>query len=132
MYEGEGGGRHLTMSADAAITTVVRNPRSLWSRLKMPAFLLLVLANVLFFGGNAAIDLWQTFGPALHFSGTITGHEQVTTTGESAQTENLLTIDSDRGVLRFNVFDKTYNDTHTGQHVTGALDAYGIFGHDAG
>jgi hypothetical protein len=97
---------------------------------KVPALLLLIGANVLFFGGNAALDLWQTVGPGSHFAGTVTDKRQVVPTSEGSLQQNLLTIQTGRGTLQFDVYDKTYADAQVGEQVTGELDSRGLLGHD--
>lgn len=104
--------------------------RSFWSRLKAPAVVLLILLNVLYFGGNAAYDLWQTLSPGQGFSGTITGHERLVTKGENSQQLLLITVETSRGRLQFDVPEHTFTDTSVGQQVTGEIDSHGGFGHD--
>lgn len=103
---------------------------SLLSRLKMPAVVLLVSANVLWFGGNSALDLWQVLGPARYISGTIVGHERVVTKTENSEQFLVLTIDP--GALKLDVPDHTFADTSVGQQVSGEMDGRGMLGHDEG
>jgi hypothetical protein len=103
---------------------------SIWSRLKGPAVVALVLVNVVWFGGNSAYDLWQTFSPGHTFQGVIVGHERVVTKGEDSQQYLLVTIASQRGSLRFDVPEHTFNDTSPGQKVSGEIDRGGVLGHD--
>jgi len=63
---------------------VPRGRPSIWSRLVVPAVLLLIGINVAYFAGNAALDLWQVLGPARPCTGTITGHDDILRTGENA------------------------------------------------
>ena len=111
----------------------VTTPRpSVLSRLKLPALLLFIAMNLVAIGGNSAIDLWQTFGPGTAFSGRITGHDDIVPQSEGQEESYILTVDTGQSPLRFRVPEHTFNDTRTGQQVTGELDARGILGHDEG
>jgi hypothetical protein len=116
------------MTADRTLPQAQPAPASLLSRLKVPAILLLVAANVIWFGGNAVIDLWQVLGPPHHFTGTIVGHDRVVTETENSEQFLVLTIDPN--ALKVDVPEHTFADTSVGQRVSGELDARGLFGHD--
>ena len=117
------------MDAANATHTGEKRP-SLLSRLKVPAILLLILVNAVWFAGNSLLDLWQWLGPARSFSGVISGHERVLTRGEDPQEYFTLTVSTAGGPLGFAVTSDTFDATHTGQQVTGQLDSRGLFGHD--
>ena len=118
------------MASAAFAQSAPAERRSRWSRITAPAVVLLILVNVLWFGGNAAYDLWQTFSPGQSFSGTITGHERVVTKGENSQQTLLVTVDTGHGTLQWDVPEHTFNDTSVGQKVTGESDSGGALGHD--
>ncbi|HZU77405.1 MAG TPA: hypothetical protein VFA70_11615, partial [Dehalococcoidia bacterium] len=105
-------------------------PRTLWWRLKIAAVVALILANMLYFGGNAALDLWQVAGPGTHFNGTIIDHKHIVTQGEETDEYFELVIQSQRGALSIDVGDAIYNSTDNGQRVSGTLDSRGLLGHD--
>ncbi len=120
------------MNRDTAAQRLVVPDPSRLARLKVPAILLLIAINMLWFGGNAAADVAQALGPATHFTGTITGHEKQITTGENSQQILRLTIDSTAGPIIFDLgeSDHTFDDTRVGQIVSGTEDGWGFPLHD--
>ena len=92
----------------------------------------MILANVAYFGGNAALDLWQVAGPGRNFSGTIRDHQHIVSNSEAADEYTVLVLDTNIGTLKLDVPDAVFNGTDNGQHATGTLDARGILGHDEG
>lgn len=105
--------------------------RRLWQRSWPAAVLLLIAVNVLYFGGNAAIDIWQTLSPGQQFSGVITGHAVQNVGTNDNQTQLLeLTITTDSGgTLAWDVTQRTYDLTNEGQHVVGEQDSGALLDH---
>lgn len=103
--------------------------RSIWSRLKLPAILLLIAVNAGAIVGNAALDLWQVLGPARVVSGTLVGHDRVVQTGENADEQYVLTVDTGRGNELINATEKAYDQTQIGERVTVAWDGRSFLGH---
>jgi hypothetical protein len=105
--------------------------RRWWPRLWPAALLLMIVANVLYFGGNAAIDLWQTLSPGQQFRGVITKHEIQNVGSNDNQTQLLvLTIALDGGGTNdFDVTQRTYDLTNEGQRVVGEQDSGGFLDH---
>ncbi len=123
------------MNASPAITSGTAGRPSPLARLKVPGILLLIAVNLLIFGGNALIDIWQAFGPGTAFSGTITGQQRQVTRGENSQELLLITIATTQaGQLIFDVPQHTFDDTKIGQQVTGERDSFGVhfLDHDEG
>ncbi|HLZ68495.1 MAG TPA: hypothetical protein VKV26_01155 [Dehalococcoidia bacterium] len=113
-----------------ATRTLPAPRRSLWSRLKLPAILLLIAINAGAIVGNAALDLWQVLGPSRVVSGTLVGHERIVQTGENADEQYVLTVDTGHGNELINATEKAFNETQTGQSVTVEWDGRGALGHD--
>jgi hypothetical protein len=103
--------------------------RSIWARLKLPAILLLIVVNAGAIAGNAALDLWQVLGPARTVSGTLVGHDRIVQTGENADEQYVLTVDTGRGNELINATEKAFNETQTGDRVTVAWDGRSFLGH---
>jgi hypothetical protein len=105
--------------------------RRVWHHSWPVALLLLIACNVLFFGGNAAIDIWQTLSPGQQFSGVITGHAVQNVGTNDNQTQLLeLTIRTDNGqTLIWDVTQRTYDLTNEGQHVVGEQDSGALLDH---
>jgi len=118
------------MSTPSGVSTAQKPRPTLASRLKIPAILLLIVVNVLYFGGNAALDLWQAAGPAVPFSGVVTAHDVHKTTGENSTQQLVVTVNTGSEQLNFDVPQHTFDDTQLGQRVSGELDAHGLLGHD--
>ena len=59
----------------------------------MVAISLLIGANVLYFGGNALLDLWQVAGPGTSFSGIISDHKHIVIPGETGDEYNVIVVD---------------------------------------
>lgn len=109
-----------------------RGRASILGALKYPALVLLIIVNLLYFGGNAAVDLWQTVMPAEQFSGVITAHEIQTVGSNDNRTQLLtLTVRTDTGeLLTFDVTQRTYDLTSEGQRVVGEQDRAGFLDHN--
>ena len=105
--------------------------RRRWQRTWPVALLLLIAVNVFYFGGNAAIDIWQTLSPGRQFSGVITGHAVQNVGTNDNQTQLLeLTIKTDSGgTLVWDVTQRTYDLTNEGQHVIGEQDSGALLDH---
>lgn len=104
---------------------------SFWKRLGVAAILLLIGLNILYFGGNAALDLAQIASPAHRFTGTITDHQEHLTTTEDPVDELVLTIKTNDGrTLNLDMPQHTFDATSVGQQVSGTMDPWGVFGHD--
>jgi len=99
--------------------------------LKYPVLVLLIIVNLLYFGGNAVVDLWQTMTPAEHFSGVIVAHAIQTVGSNDNRTQLLtLTVRTDTGeLLTFDVTQRTYDLTSEGQRVVGEQDRAGFLDH---
>jgi len=104
--------------------------RSIWSRLKVPAILLLIAINAGAIVGNAALDLWQVIGPARVVTGTLVGHDRIVQTGENANEQYVLTVDTGHGNELINATEKAFNETQIGQQMTVQWDSRGLLGHD--
>ena len=105
--------------------------RRIWQRAWPAGLLLLIAVNVLYFGGNAAIDIWQTLSPGRQFSGVITGHAVQNVGSNDNQTQLLeLTITTDSGqTLVWDVTQRTYDLTNEGQYVVGEQDSGALLDH---
>jgi len=104
--------------------------RSIWARLKLPAILLLIAVNAGAIVGNAALDLWQVLGPARTVSGTLVGHDRIVQTGENADEQYVLTVDTGRGNELINATEKAFNETQTGDQMTVEWDGRSFLGHN--
>lgn len=103
--------------------------RSIWSRLKLPAILLLIVVNAGAIVGNAALDLWQVLGPPRVVSGALSGHDRVVQTGENADEQYVLTVDTGHGKELINATEKAFNETQAGDRVTVEWDGRSFLGH---
>src|SRR5581483_3863585 len=103
--------------------------RSIWARLKLPAILLLLALNAGAIVGNAALDLWQVLGPAQVVSGTLVGHDRIVQTGENADEQYVLTIDTGHGTQLINATEKAYDETQIGQRMSVEWDGRSFLGH---
>jgi len=120
------------LNAEQAVASPEKAEHSLWSRIKVPAILLIIGLNIIWFGGNAVVDLWQTVGPTKQFTGAITAHDTFFTQGENSQQFWRLTIGGNRQSLTFDVPQHVYDSTQVGQQGTAVFDAHGLLGHDEG
>jgi len=84
------------LNAEQAVASSEKAEHTLWSRIKVPAILLIIGLNIIWFGGNAVVDLWQTIGPTKQFTGAITAHDTFFTQGENSQQFWRLTIGANR------------------------------------
>lgn len=103
--------------------------RSIWSRLKLPAILLLIAVNAGAIVGNAALDLWQVLGPPRVVSGTLSGHDRIVQTGENADEQYVLTVVTGHGNELINATEKAFNETQSGDRVTVEWDRRSFLGH---
>lgn len=120
------------MTSATAEIPRTRGRRSTWWWLKMAAVIGLIVGNMLYFGGQAALDLWQALGPATTFQGTIVDHQHIVTQGEESDEHNVLVIESNHGRMSLDVSARAFDNTDVGQHVAGELDRWGFFGHEQG